>query len=208
MAGGGYFWWRHTHPEQPAPAPTAATPPPAVNPMAPTPVPVPPPAAEVPIQHPVQPATEPKGKSLPPLDESDAYMRDLLLQLMGKRTPFFVSFDGFARRFVTTVDNLAKEQASPQMWPVIPTSGQFDAEVTTDGTVVTARNATRYTPFVRFAELVDTRKAVGVYRRLYPLFQQAYEDLGVPGRQVLQRSGGGGDRPPAGDARRVRARSG
>jgi hypothetical protein len=180
LGGGGYFWWRSTHPEQ-APAPAQpAPPPPPVNPVAPTPVPAPP-AAEAPIQHPVEPAAEPKGKSLPPLDESDAYVRDLLLQLMGKRTPFFVSFDGFARRFVTTVDNLGKEQASPQMWPVIPTSGQFEAEVTSDGTVVTARNATRYTAFVRFAEMIDTRKAVGVYRRLYPLFQQAYEDLGVPG---------------------------
>lgn len=179
LGGGGYFWWRSTHPE-PAPAPAAPTPPPPVNPVAPTPVPAPP-VAEAPIQHPVEPAREPKGKALPPLDESDAHVRDLLMGLMGKRTPFFVSFDGFARRFVTTVDNLAKEQASPQMWPVIPTSGQFDAEVTTAGTVITAGNATRYTPFVRFAEVIDTRKAVGIYRRLYPLFQQAYEDLGVPG---------------------------
>ena len=179
LGGGGYFWWRSTHPEaEPAPAPAAPAPPP-VNPVAPTPVPVPP-AAEAPIQHPVEPA-EPRGKSLPPLDESDAHVRDQLVGLMGKRAPFFVSFDGFARRFVTTVDNLAKEQASPQMWPVIPTSGQFDAEVTTAGTVITAGNATRYTPFVRFAEMIDTRKAVAIYRRLYPLFQQAYEDLGVPG---------------------------
>jgi hypothetical protein len=140
-----------------------------------------PPAAEAPIQHPVEAEPAPKGKPLPPLDESDAYARDLLLNLMGKRAPFFVTFDGFARRFVTTVDNLGKEQASPQMWPVIPTSGQFQAEVTTEGTVVTAGNATRYTAFVRFVELIDTRKAVGIYRRLYPLFQQAYEDLGTPG---------------------------
>jgi hypothetical protein len=181
VIGKGIVWWRHTHPEQPAPAPTAAAPPPAVNPMAPTPVPVPPPPAEIPIQHPVQPASEPKGKSLPPLDESDAYTRDLLLQLMGKRAPFFVSFDGFARRFVTTVDNLGKEQASPQMWPVHPTPGAFEAEVRNEGTVPSARNAARYTAFVQFVELVDARKAAAVYRRLYPLFQQAYEDLGTPG---------------------------
>jgi hypothetical protein len=180
LGGGGYFWWRSTHPE-PAPATAPApTPPPPVNPVAPTPVPTPP-VAEAPIQHPVAAEPAPKGKSLPPLDESDGYVRDLLLGLMGKRAPFFISFDGFARRFVTTVDNLGKETASPMMWPVIPTSGQFAAEVTTEGTVITPGNATRYTPFVRFAEMIDTRKAVGMYRRLYPLFQQAYEDLGVPG---------------------------
>ena len=134
----------------------------------------------------MEPAAEPKGKSLPPLDESDAHVRDLLMGLMGKRAPFFVSFDGFARRFVTTVDNLAKEQASPQMWPVIPTSGQFEAEVTTAGTVITARNATRYTPFVRFAEMIDTRKAVGDLPAPVPAVPAGLRGSGRPGRQVLQ----------------------
>jgi hypothetical protein len=185
LGGGGYFWWRATHPAQEtAPAPAGPTAPPAVNPVAPTPVPAPP-AAEAPIQHPVDPEPAPGDKQLPAVDDSDAYVRDLLLKLMGKRAPYFVSFDGFARRFVSTVDNLGREQASPQMWPVIPTSGQFEAEVTSDGTVVTTHNAARYAGFVRFVEMIDTRKAVGAYRRLYPLFQQAYADLGVPGAKYF-----------------------
>jgi hypothetical protein len=36
-------------------------------------------------------------------------------------------------------------------------------------------------------ESVDTAKAVAVYRSLYPLFQQAYEELGFPGRYFSDR---------------------
>jgi hypothetical protein len=36
-------------------------------------------------------------------------------------------------------------------------------------------------------ESVDTAKAVALYRRLYPLFQQAYEELGFPGRYFNDR---------------------
>jgi hypothetical protein len=124
---------------------------------------------------------------LPALDDSDAHIRNALLGILGKRAPFFITFDGFARRFVSTVDNLAKEQASPQMWPVIPTAGQFEAEVRADGTAVTAHNATRYAAFVRFVEMIDARKATAMYLRLYPLFQQAYEELGNPDKYFNDR---------------------
>lgn len=181
VGGGAFFWWRHTQKQETAPAPAATAPQaPAVNPVAPTPVPTPPPS-EPAIQHPVEPQ-EPKPRAtLPPLDESDDHIQGLLLELLGKRAPYFVSFNRFARRFVTTVDNLAKEQASPQMWPVNPMTGAFEAEVRTEGTVPTARNTARYTAFVQFADAVDARKAAAIYRRLYPLFQQAYEDLGTGG---------------------------
>jgi hypothetical protein len=33
---------------------------------------------------------------------------------------------------------------------------------------------------VRLIESVDSAQAVAIYRRLYPLFQQAYEELGFP----------------------------
>ncbi len=36
-------------------------------------------------------------------------------------------------------------------------------------------------------ESVDTAQAVGMYRRLYPLFQQAYVEQGFPGRYFNDR---------------------
>jgi hypothetical protein len=68
-----------------------------------------------------------------------------------------------------------------------PTEGRFETEARGAATVTTFQNANRYAPFVRFVEGVDTRRAVAVYVRLYPLFQQAYEDLGYPGKYFNDR---------------------
>ena len=47
-------------------------------------------------------------------------------------------------------------------------------------TTVNPDNGLRYSPFVLFIESVDTAKAVMLYANLYPLFQQAYVELGYP----------------------------
>jgi hypothetical protein len=109
------------------------------------------------------------------------------MQLLGRKGMAFLMLDGFARRFVTTVDNLAHDHASPLLWPVNTTPGRFETEARADGTVISAKNAARYTAFVRFATSVDTGRAVGLYRRLYPLLQQAYEELGYPGKYFNDR---------------------
>jgi hypothetical protein len=49
------------------------------------------------------------------------------------------------------------------------------------------RNGDRYVPFVRFVEGIDPRRAVALYLRVYPLLQQAYEDLGYPGKYFNDR---------------------
>ena len=55
------------------------------------------------------------------------------------------------------------------------------------GQVISPDNAARYAPLVRFVELLDTGAAVTLYARIYPLFQQAYEELGFPGRYFNDR---------------------
>jgi len=47
---------------------------------------------------------------------------------------------------------------------------------------VSPDNAKSYVPYVNLAKAVDTRKLVRLYVWLYPLFQQAYAELGYPGR--------------------------
>jgi hypothetical protein len=46
--------------------------------------------------------------------------------------------------------------------------------------VLLESNSERFTPFVKLAVSVDTTLATSMYARLYPLFQQAYEELGYP----------------------------
>jgi hypothetical protein len=180
VAAGGLFWWKHQQ-GQPAPA---APPAPVVAPPAPAPAP-PPPAAPA-IRHPV-PSAHGEG-ALPSLDESDHYIRNALVELLGRRAvSTFLRLEGAARRFVATANNLATDDASASLWPVATTPGHFQTETRDGALVIAAGNADRYKPFVRFAEELDAARAVHLYFRLYPLLQRAYEDLGYPGKYLNDR---------------------
>jgi hypothetical protein len=88
--------------------------------------------------------------------------------------------DDFPRRLAATIDNLGRSHASPTLWPINPVSGRFTVEERDGATFIGADNGLRYTPYVLLLETVDLRQAVGIYARIYPLLQQAYEDLGYP----------------------------
>ena len=66
------------------------------------------------------------------------------------------------------------------MMPVKPVAGQFEILGSDEQTVISPKNAARYTPYVRIAQAVDAKKLVAVYSRFYPLFQEAYRQLGYP----------------------------
>ena len=180
VGAAGVIGWRESRRRAPPPAPA-----PKVA-VAPTPPPPPPPPPEAPaIRHPL-PAAEKRG--LPPLDHSDDFVKEGLVGLLGRKAvASFLRLEGAARRFVATLNNLATDQASATLWPVNPTPGRFETEPQDGGLVISARNAERYTPFVRFADGIDAHRAVALYQRLYPLLQSAYEDLGVPGKYLNDR---------------------
>jgi hypothetical protein len=178
IAGGGFLWWRSRTPvPQVAPAPIAAPAPPAPAP--------PPPAAEPKVRYPVPPARAPHALSF---EEADARVKSALVDLLGnKAVRSFLRLDDALRKFVATVDNLATDNATAQMWPVTPTAGRFDAEGGEGAVAISAKNADRYTPFVHLVQGLDTKQAVALYVRFYPLLQRAYEELGYPGKYFNDR---------------------
>jgi hypothetical protein len=182
----GWFWWdRQATPHIDLPPPVATVPPAAPEVA---------PAASVPaIKHPIEAmaaASEPRAEPgpLPALDNSDAHARSRLNELLGRKAVLsWLQTEAFARNVVATVDNLARPHAAPRMWPVNPTPGRFT--VAQDGQTerISPDNSSRYTPFVLFVENIDAGSAAATYARLYPLFQQAYEELGYPGRYFNDR---------------------
>ncbi|WP_076997715.1 DUF3014 domain-containing protein [Variovorax sp. KK3] len=179
--GAGAVWWRWTHRQEapPEPPPAATAPQPDV--------PAAPPVAAAPTgpQNPVEPPTD---AALPRLDDADAQVRAALAELVGsKAVASMLQTDGFVRRFVATVDNLPREQAAARMWPVQRTPGRFDARAGAGGQAIGPDNGARYTPLVLLAESVSAPKAAALYQRLYPLFQQAYEEQGYPGKHFNDR---------------------
>jgi hypothetical protein len=111
-----------------------------------------------------------------------------LAGLLGtKAAATFLQADDFPRRFAATVDSLAREHSPSRMWPVLPTPGRFLVEERAEGTVIAPENAARYTPLVLLAGTIDVPAAVRLYRRMYPLLQQAYRDLGFGERYLNDR---------------------
>ena len=163
LAAAGW-WWYDT--QRQAPRPTA------VPAAAGTPQPDgTPPAPAAPVATGPQFPIDAPADGAPPADP-DARIAQALGALLGQPgVASFLQMDGFARRFVATVDNLPREQASARVWPVQPMPQRFSPE---------PGNAQRYAPFVAFVDKVDTGKAVAAYVQLYPIFQQAYEELGYP----------------------------
>ncbi len=134
-------------------------------------------------------AEEDKAAPLPALAESDGYFSDALAELVGpgRRGEFMLS-DGLVRRTVATVDNLARGQAPARMWPVHPMPGRFAVDGAQNNVQSIAEsNAGRYSAALGFAEALPMAPLVALYRRSYPLFQQAYEELGYPGRYFNDR---------------------
>ncbi|MBT2325835.1 DUF3014 domain-containing protein [Variovorax paradoxus] len=179
--GAGAVWWRWSHQQQ---APADAAPPVASAPPA-SAAPEAAPAVDAGPQHPVD---TPADAALPKLADADARVGSALAELLGsKAVASFLQTDGFVRRFVATIDNLPRDQAAARMWPVHPTPKRFEVGGSASAPTIGVDNGARYTPFVLFVESVDMRRAVALYARLYPLFQQAYEEQGYPGRHFNDR---------------------
>ncbi len=173
-AGAGYYFWQQDQPlmsQQPepiaAPEPRAEAPK-EEEPVVRYPVPTPAPAPEAAA-----------AKPLPTLENSDPMMRESASGLVGRN-----AFDALVRptqlirNVVATVDNLPRETAPTRVMPVEPVPGRFVPE---------PKNQARYAPYVRVLESLDTRALVQRYVEAYPLFQQAYAELGFPNRNFNDR---------------------
>ncbi len=178
IAGLGWWYWKSTRPPEPIPVAAEASAPEPAAPAAP-----PPPSAPPPVQHPIEatPQAAEAAAPLPPLDESDSFVTNALTGLLGRKAVLSqLQTDGFVRRVVATVDNLARPRAATRLWPVNPIPGRFSVDHRGDQDVIGADNGLRYAPLVLLVESVDADALVRLYVRLYPLFQQSYEELGYP----------------------------
>lgn len=167
MVVGAYLWLQR---EQPAPL---LAPPPQETPLPDAAATPPPIAYPMPAQQPAQ--------ALPDLDASDPALRSGLAGLVDAQTlAERIVFEAFVRRVVATIDNLPREKVNLRQLPVKTVPGPFLTAVDDQGIRLRPDNSARYAVYMRAVEAVDTEKLVVLYARFYPLFQQAYIDLGYP----------------------------
>jgi Protein of unknown function (DUF3014) len=174
LAVGGWYWYgARQH---------AAAPAPAAPPAPPAPV-----STEGQIAHPL-PAEPAGAAALPALNDSDQVARDSLVGVLGRAAvEQFLVPQNIVRHIVVTVDNLPRHRVAVDLRPVKPTPGQTVTSAQGDMTTLGEANFARYAPLVRVVQSTDVRALAVVYERLYPLFQQAYEDLGYPGKYFNDR---------------------
>ena len=167
----GAWWWQTRTTPALAPPPVSQAPEPALpTPSAPK------------IEHPIERAQAEAGT--PPqiaLDASDPIMRESLANLFkGNRLPEWVQPVSLIRNIVVTIDNLPRSKVAPRMLPVNPTRGALSTTTSGENLLIAPDNSARYAPMIALVQAVDTKQLAAIYVRFYPLFQQAYRELGYP----------------------------
>ena len=173
----GFCGWQWYAARQRAAIPVPVSPAPAAAPVSAPPA----------IAHPI-PGDAAGAAALPALADSDQLVHDSLAGVLGRDpvTQFLVP-QNIVRHIVVTVDNLPRKKVAVELRPLRPTAGQTVTATQGDLVMLGEANFARYTPLVRVVKAVDVKALAVVYERLYPLFQQAYEDLGYPDKYFNDR---------------------
>lgn len=188
-------WWAYQRKGSPAPVPVAVSTPaaPSAPPAAPAVAPAEPVAEAAPAQA-AQPET---GQPLHPIvvdaetavtPDDAAALEVAVSEWLGRENTLkFVALQGLAHHIAATVDNLPRSHAAPRLWPLSPVGGRMVITEDDNGMHIAAANASRYDALAGFVKAVDPVQAAALYRKVYPALQQAYENLGYPGKHFNDR---------------------
>jgi hypothetical protein len=125
---------------------------------------------------PTRPATP-----LPPLDASDALVRELVSTLSAHpQLAGWLVTDGLVRRFVAAVINVAEGSSPESHLRFLRPAGEFRAGASGDGWFVEPSSFHRYDLVTDVVVSLDPARAAELHRRLHPLFDSAYAELGNP----------------------------
>ncbi|MGH8495960.1 MAG: DUF3014 domain-containing protein [Gammaproteobacteria bacterium] len=125
---------------------------------------------------------------LPPLEESDPSITSALGELIGAdAVRRHVVKESIIPSIVVTLDNLPRDEVALRLRAINPVRGPFtpslqegEFEPGEEHYEIQQEDFERYEPLVKLVESLDTDELVAIYRRHYPLFQNAYVDLGYP----------------------------
>jgi hypothetical protein len=154
--------------------------------------PVPEPVAETPVEppgplHPLatedsEPGDQPELVPLPPLDQSDEYLKLEIAGIFGDSVDDMLADSGLIERIVATIDNLPRSHVAERIRPIGGLQNPFlvDGQDGSGEYFINPDNYHRYDALVTLASTADLASLIDIYRRFYPLFQDAYVSLGYP----------------------------
>lgn len=166
VALAGALYYGRQHKQAPAAEKVAQSPAPAA-------------VSETPLHHPIDPKASADKEQLPELGASDTEIQHSLSQTFGRSLESFLVPKDIVRHVVATVDNLPRKKTAAQLWPLQPTKGVL-AVSGADQPTLSEDNFVRYEPLMAVLKNTDAKSLAALYKRYYPLFQQAYVELGYP----------------------------
>jgi len=136
-------------------------------------------AATAPAQAPTTTADDFEHIDLPPLDDSDALVRQRIGILSSNRlVAAWLGTKGLIRNFVVVVENISHGMNPSRHLQVLKPAGRFRVMTRGSQVVIDPRNYDRFSPIEEAAASIDARAAGRLYRSFKPLLQTAYDELG------------------------------
>jgi len=164
----GYMFWKHNH-VQPEIIQAEEAPP---SPPLPAP-------ALTPAPTPIHVIEKPPAIPLPQLAKSDSMVFDNLAGLFSNQSLIkLFHTNRVIHKMVATIVNLTQQRAPANLLPFNPPPKHFLAAGSESHLIISPNNQSRYNSYVTIAKVIDVKKLVAIYIRLYPLFQQSYEEFG------------------------------
>ena len=133
-----------------------------------------------------QPApAPPRDEPLPPVDESDARIRQLLAGVSPKLPPY-LGEKGLLERWVQVANALAEDRSPREPLSFLAPKRPFTVQQKRTRIFLDPRSYGRYDAFADVVASVDAKAFADVVRQLRPLLQGAYRALGAPNPEVDQ----------------------
>lgn len=171
-----FFYWRPAKEEEK----NVSLPPPSVQPE-PEQAPEPEPAR--PVYE--APEPEPQEEPLPELSNSDQSVLDAFGKLAAD-APALIVPEEVIRKFVRAVNAVEEGKVVHEYRPLVSPAPPFQVE--RDGTVeeqqaqqytLSPENYQRYDKYVTTFAAIDTDALASMYKRFYPLLEEAYREMGL-----------------------------
>lgn len=135
---------------------------------------------EVAISEPAQPlGPEVEPIDLPPLDQTDPIVRDLVRALSAHpRVLAWLTTNGLLRNFAVSVENIANGRSPAVHQRALRPQSPFAVIEGRGGLTIDTRSYNRYNDLAAAVDSIDASGAANLYSRLKPRIEDAYRDLG------------------------------
>jgi hypothetical protein len=127
------------------------------------------------------PAEPGENIPLPPLDESDGLVRELVRKLSSHPTvAAWLATDGLIRNFAVVTVNIANGRTPERHLRSLAPSGPFRTQGNEANLRLDPRSYERYDRYAEAVSALDARGVARLYATLKPRIEEAYRQLGEP----------------------------